>query len=230
MLAVTDVEVFYGESRALNRVSMTVGAGQVVCVMGRNGVGKTTLLKTMVGLLRPLRGRVEFAGRDVTHLPPYERARLGMAYVPQGREIFPALTVRENLVVGSRRKRPPREPLDYVLGLFPALTDMLGKRGGDLSGGQQQQLALARALIADPTLLLLDEPTEGIQPSIVEEIATALQRIKAEGRRSIVLVEQYLEFAHMLCDHFYVMEKGGVAWEGARSAFDADEVTRFLSV
>ena len=230
MLAVTDVEVFYGESRALNRVSMTVGAGQVVCVMGRNGVGKTTLLKTMVGLLRPLRGRVEFAGRDVTHLPPYERARLGMAYVPQGREIFPALTVRENLVVGSRRKRPPREPLDYVLGLFPALTDMLGKRGGDLSGGQQQQLALARALIADPTLLLLDEPTEGIQPSIVEEIAGALRRIKAEGRRAIVLVEQYLEFARVLCDRFYVMEKGAVAWEGERSVFDVEEVKRFLSV
>ena len=230
MLAVTDVEVFYGESRALNRVSMTVGAGQVVCVMGRNGVGKTTLLKTMVGLLRPLRGRVEFAGRDVTHLPPYERARLGMAYVPQGREIFPALTVRENLVVGSRRKRPPRETFDYVLGLFPALADMLGKRGGDLSGGQQQQLALARALIADPTLLLLDEPTEGIQPSIVEEIAGALRRIKAEGRRAIVLVEQYLEFARALCDRFYVMEKGAVAWEGERSGFDVEEVKRFLSV
>ncbi len=230
MLAVTDIEVFYGESRALNRVSMTIGAGQVVCVMGRNGVGKTTLLKTMVGLLRPLRGRVEFAGRDVTHLPPYERARLGMAYVPQGREIFPALTVRENLVVGCRRKRPPREAFDYVLGLFPALADMLGKRGGDLSGGQQQQLALARALIADPTLLLLDEPTEGIQPSIVEEIAGALRRIKAEGRRAIVLVEQYLEFARALCDRFYVMEKGAVAWEGERSGFDVEEVKRFLSV
>ncbi len=230
MLAVNEVEVFYGESRVLNRVNLAVGAGQVVCVMGRNGVGKTTLLKTMVGLLRPRRGHVEFAGRDVTALPPYERARLGMAYVPQGREIFPALTVRENLVVGSRRKRPPREALDYVLGLFPALAGMLGKRGGDLSGGQQQQLALARALIADPSLLLLDEPTEGIQPSIVEEIADALRRIKAEGRRAIVLVEQYLEFARALCDRFYVMEKGTIAWEGERAAFDLDEVKRFLSV
>jgi urea transport system ATP-binding protein len=230
MLAVRDVEVFYGESRALNRVNLSVADGQVVCVMGRNGVGKTTLLKTMVGLLRPLHGAVEFAGRDVTQLPPYERARLGMAYVPQGREIFPALTVRENLVVGSRRKRPPREALDYVLGLFPALGGMLGRRGGDLSGGQQQQLALARALIADPKLLLLDEPTEGIQPSIVEEIAHALRRIKAEGRRAIVLVEQYLEFARALCDRFYVMEKGAIAWEGERSTFDMDEVKRFLSV
>ncbi len=230
MLAVREVDVFYGESRALNRVTLAVADGQVVCVMGRNGVGKTTLLKTVVGLLRPTQGGVEFAGRDVTHLPPYERARLGMAYVPQGREIFPALTVRDNLVVGSRHKRPPREALDYVLGLFPALGGMLGRRGGDLSGGQQQQLALARALIADPKLLLLDEPTEGIQPSIVEEIADALRRIKAEGRRAIVLVEQYLEFARALCDRFYVMEKGAVAWKGERSDFDVEEVKRFLSV
>ena len=230
MLTVTDVEVFYGESRALNRISLTVPDGQVVCVMGRNGVGKTTLLKTMVGLLAARHGTVEFAGRDVTHLPPYERARLGMAYVPQGREIFPALTVRENLVVGSRRKRPPRETLDYVLGLFPALAGMLGRRGGDLSGGQQQQLALARALIADPRLLLLDEPTEGIQPSIVEEIASALDRIKTEGRRAIVVVEQYLEFARALCDRFYVMEKGAIAWEGEKERFDVEEVKRFLSV
>jgi urea transport system ATP-binding protein len=227
---VTDVEVFYGESRALNRISLTVPDGQVVCVMGRNGVGKTTLLKTMVGLLAARHGTVEFAGRDVTHLPPYERARLGMAYVPQGREIFPALTVRENLVVGSRRKLPPRETLDYVLGLFPALRGMLGRRGGDLSGGQQQQLALARALIADPRLLLLDEPTEGIQPSIVEEIASALDRIKTEGRRAIVVVEQYLEFARALCDRFYVMEKGAIAWEGEKERFDVEEVKRFLSV
>jgi urea transport system ATP-binding protein len=227
---VTDVEVFYGESRALDRISLAVPDGQVVCVMGRNGVGKTTLLKTMVGLLGARRGTVEFAGRDVTHLPPYERARLGMAYVPQGREIFPGLTVRENLVVGSRRKRPPGEALDYVLGLFPALGGMLSRRGGDLSGGQQQQLALARALIADPRLLLLDEPTEGIQPSIVEEIADVLERIKREGRRSILLVEQYLEFARSICDRFYVMDKGGVALAGDRATFNLEEVSAYLSV
>jgi urea transport system ATP-binding protein len=230
MLTVDAVDVFYGESRALNRVTVSVGDGQVVCVMGRNGVGKTTLLKTMIGLLAPRAGRVRFDGHDVTDLPPYERARLGMAYVPQGREIFPALSVRENLVVGSRRKRPPRELLDYVFSLFPALPRMLGKRGGDLSGGQQQQLALARALIADPRLVLLDEPTEGIQPSIVEEIAEALSRIKAEGRRSIVIVEQYLEFARALCDRFYVMEKGAIAWEADGAGFDVDHVKRFLSV
>jgi urea transport system ATP-binding protein len=230
MLAVKGLDVFYGESRVLNRLSLAVDDGQVVCVMGRNGVGKTTLLRTVMGLLPARAGHITFGGREITHLPPYRRARLGLAYVPQGREIFPSLTVRDNLILGGRRKRPAAAALDYVLGLFPALGGMMGKRGGDLSGGQQQQLAIARALVADPRLLLLDEPTEGIQPSIVEEIATALQRIKAEGRRSIVLVEQYLEFAHLLCDHFYVMEKGGVAWAGDRSAFDAEEVKRFLSV
>jgi urea transport system ATP-binding protein len=230
MLTVDAVDVFYGRSRALNRVTVSAGDGQVVCVMGRNGVGKTTLLKTMMGVLTPRAGRVHFAGRDVTELAPYERARMGMAYVPQGREIFPALTVRENLVVGSRHKRPPRTSLDYVFDLFPALPRMLGKRGGDLSGGQQQQLALARALIADPRLLLLDEPTEGIQPSIVEEIADALSRIKAEGRRTMVVVEQYLEFARALCDRFYIMEKGAIAWEAEGTGFDVEHVKRFLSV
>ncbi len=230
MLSVENLDVFYGESRALNQLSVTVGDGQVACIMGRNGVGKTTLLRTLMGLLPARQGRIAFRGRDVAGLPPYERARLGMAYVPQGREIFPALTVRDNLVLGARQKRPARQAVDYVLGLFPALGGMLARRGGDLSGGQQQQLAIARALMADPDLLLLDEPTEGIQPSIVQEIAAALLRIKREGKRSIILVEQYLEFARALCDHFYVMEKGSVAWEGEQSAFDVEQVKRFLSV
>ena len=226
----SDLDVHYGESRVLSRVHLAVGDGQVVCVMGRNGVGKTTLLKTIVGLLRPSHGSVKFQERDVTHRPPYERARLGMGYVPQGREIFPGLTVKENLMLGARRKRPTPVSLEYVLALFPALGGMLGKRGGDLSGGQQQQLAIARALIADPSLLLLDEPTEGIQPSIVDEIAEVLQRIKREGRRSILLVEQYLEFARSISDHFYVMDKGVVALEGDRQGFHLDEVSALLSV
>jgi urea transport system ATP-binding protein len=230
MLAVKGVDVAYGESRILNHLSIAVDDGQVVCVMGRNGVGKTTLLKTIMGLVPPRDGAVVFGGREITRLTPYERARLGIGYVPQGRDIFPSLSVRENLVLGARRKRVPQESVDYVLSLFPALARMLGKRGGDLSGGQQQQLAIARALIADPTLLLLDEPTEGIQPSIVQEIAAVLQRIKQEGRRSILLVEQYLEFARSICDHFYVMEKGAVALEGNRAAFHLDEVSSYLSV
>ena len=230
MLALNAVEVAYAESTVLNQLDLAVADGQVVCVMGRNGVGKTTLLKVIMGLLVPRRGTIVFDGTDITRLPPYERARLGIGYAPQGREIFPSLTVLQNLVVGARRKRPTPESMDYVLSLFPALSRMLGKRGGDLSGGQQQQLAIARALISDPTLLLLDEPTEGIQPSIVHEIAAVLERIKQEGRRSILLVEQYLEFARSICDRFYVMEKGGVVLEGDRKAFHVDEVSAFLSV
>ena len=230
MLAVNAIDVFYGESQILTRLNLAVGEGQVVCMMGRNGVGKTTLLKTIMGLLVPRQGTIVFDGRGITHLTPYARAGLGIGYVPQGREIFPSLSVRENLILGARRKRPTPESLYYVLSLFPALSQMLGKRGGDLSGGQQQQLAIARALISDPKLLLLDEPTEGIQPSIVQEIAAVLQRIKQERKRSILLVEQYLEFARSICDRFYVMEKGVVALEGDRGAFRIDEVSTFLSV
>jgi urea transport system ATP-binding protein len=230
MLAVNAIDVCYGESRILARLNLSVGQGQVVCVMGRNGAGKTTLLKTIMGLLVPRQGTIVFDGHEITHLTPYERARLGIGYGPQGREIFPSLTVWENLVLGARRRRPAPEALDYVFSLFPALAEMPGKRGGDLSGGQQQQLAIARALMPDPKLLLLDEPTEGIQPSIVQEIAAVLQRIKQEGTRSILLVEQYLEFARSICDRFYVMEKGAVALEGDRDGFRIDEVSAFLSV
>ena len=224
------LDVYYGDSRVLAHLDMSVRPGEVVCVMGRNGVGKTTLLKTIVGLLTPRRGAIEYGGAPITHLPPYARARLGIGYVPQGRDIFPMLSVRENLLVGARRKQPPPEALDYVLSLFPALEALLDRRGGDLSGGQQQQLALARVLIADPSLLLLDEPTEGIQPSIVEQIADVLERIKREGRRSILLVEQYLEFAWSIGDRFYVMDKGGVALESDRAGLRLDEVTTHLSV
>jgi urea transport system ATP-binding protein len=230
MLTVDAIDVFYGESRILSQLSLAVGEGQVVCVMGRNGVGKTTLLKTIMGLLTPRTGAVTLRGQDITKLPPYERARRGLGYVPQGREIFPMLSVRENLVLGARRKQPSATSLDYVLSLFPALEAMLGKRGGDLSGGQQQQLAIARALIADPALLLLDEPTEGIQPSIVQEIGEVLQRIKREGTRSILFVEQYLDFARAICDRFYVMEKGSMALEGDRESFNLEEVSAYLSV
>lgn len=230
MLAVSAIDVSYAESRVLTRLSLEVGDGEVVCVMGRNGVGKTTLLKAIVGLLVPQRGTILFGGQDITRLPPYERARRGMGYAPQGREIFPSLTVWENLLLGSRSKRPSREALDYVFSLFPALSQMLGKRGGDLSGGQQQQLAIARTLISDPKLLLLDEPTEGIQPSIVQEIEAVLHRIRQEGRRSILLVEQYLEFARSLSDRFYVLDRGGIVLEGRRGEFDVENVKRLLSV
>jgi urea transport system ATP-binding protein len=230
VLAVKGIDVYYGESRILSRVFLTVGGGQVVCVMGRNGVGKTTLLKAIVGLLPPRAGSIDFQGQDLGRRLPYERARLGIGYVPQGRGIFPFLSVRENLALGARRKNPAPDALEYVLSLFPVLAGLLGRRGGDLSGGQQQQLAIARALIANPSLLLLDEPTEGIQPSIVEEIAAVLQRIKQEGARSILLVEQYLEFARSICDRFYVMDKGAVALEGDQRTFDVSRVSALLSV
>jgi urea transport system ATP-binding protein len=229
MLTVNTIDVYYSESRILTHLTLAAGEGQVVCVMGRNGVGKTTLLKTVMGLLTPRQGTIVFKDRNITHLPPDARARLGIGYAPQGREIFPSLTVWENLVLGARAKQPTKDSLDYVLSLFPALSQMFGKRGGDLSGGQQQQLAIARALISDPKLLLLDEPTEGIQPSIVQEIAAVLQRIKEEGRRSILLVEQYLEFARAICDHFYVLDRGAVALEGHREAFRMDELKGYLS-
>lgn len=229
MLTVNTIDVYYGESRILTHLTLAAGEGQVVCVIGRNGVGKTTLLKTVMGLLTPRQGTIVFKDRNITHLPPDARARLGIGYAPQGREIFPSLTVWENLVLGARAKQPTKDSLDYVLSLFPALSQMFGKRGGDLSGGQQQQLAIARALISDPKLLLLDEPTEGIQPSIVQEIAAVLQRIKEEGRRSILLVEQYLEFARAICDHFYVLDRGAVALEGHREAFRMDELKGYLS-
>ena len=230
MLTVNAIDVYYGESRVLSHLSLAVEEGQVVCVMGRNGVGKTTLLKAMIGLLVPRQGTIVLDNRDITRLQPYERARLGIGYAPQGREIFPSLTVWENLVLGARIQEPTRDSQEYVLSLFPALSQMLGKRGGDLSGGQQQQLAIARALISDPKLILLDEPTEGIQPSIVQEIAAVLQRIKRERKRSILLVEQYLEFARAICDRFYVLDRGAVAFEGQSEDFRMDELKGYLSV
>jgi urea transport system ATP-binding protein len=230
MLRVNGIDVYYGESRVLTHLTLGVEEGHVVCVMGRNGVGKTTLLKAIMGLLVPQKGTIAFGDHDITSLQPYERARLGIGYAPQGREIFPSLTVWENLVLGARTQQPTRDSLEYVLSLFPALSQMLGRRGGDLSGGQQQQLAIARALISDPRLLLLDEPTEGIQPSIVQEIAAVLQRIKQEGKRSILLVEQYLDFARAICDRFYVVDRGSVALEGRREDFQVDEMKSLLSV
>ncbi len=230
MLAVKAMEVCYGESRILSQLSLRVEAGQVVCVMGRNGVGKTTLLKSIMGVLAPRQGAILFRGQDITHLAPYERARRGIGYVPQGREIFPSLTVGENLVLAARRRRTDPRAMETAWTLFPALSGLLGKLGGDLSGGQQQQLAIARALIADPSLLILDEPTEGIQPSIVEEIAAVLHRFRQNEGRSILLVEQYLEFAQAIADRFYVLDRGGVALECGRADLRQEDVRRLLSV
>jgi urea transport system ATP-binding protein len=235
MLEIRGVGAAYGESQILWDVTLDVPPGGVLCLMGRNGVGKTTLLKTVMGLLPATTGRISFDGAELgAHSRPEDRAARGIGYVPQGREIFPNLTVGENLRVGMVSKGAPRRPraedAERVFELFPKLKQLLGRKGGVLSGGEQQQLAIARVLLREPKLLLLDEPTEGIQPSIVAEIAAVLQRIRAEGRRSILLVEQYLEFARSIADRFYVMDKGAVALEGDRAAFRLDEVSALLSV
>mgnify|MGYP005810374847 CR=1 FL=1 len=230
MLTLTDVDQYYGGSHILRRVSLEVAPGQVTAILGRNGVGKTTLLKAIMGLVPVASGRVAFGGVDLTRAPPHARARAGIGYVPQGREIFPRLTVEENLLVGLRA-RSRRAPLpERPLALFPALRRMLRRRGGDLSGGQQQQLAIARALATDPSLLLLDEPTEGIQPSIIHEIERAIRVLVVEGRTAVLLVEQYYDFARALADRYVVMARGEIVRRGRGADIEADGVRGLLTV
>lgn len=209
MLKVDGLHAYYGESHILRGLDLEVRPGEIGGIIGRNGMGKTTFLKSIVGLLRPKLGKIEFLERDITASRPEARARLGVAYVPQGREIFPQLSVHENLLLGlEAHPDRPRRYDEGVFELFPVLKEMLGRKGGVLSGGQQQQLAIARALVSEPKLLLLDEPTEGIQPSIIMDIESVLWKIKQRGDVGIILVEQYLEFAWRLSDRYYVMEKG----------------------
>ena len=230
MLTIRGLNQYYGGSHILRRIDLEVPTGACTAVLGRNGVGKTTLLRCLMGEL-PLRsGTVLLEGRDVTALPAWERARRGLGYVPQGREIFPMLTVRENLALGARRKQPTPASLEYVLSLFPALEGMLGKRGGDLSGGQQQQLAIARALAPSPRLLLLDEPTEGIQPSVIKDIGRVIRGLADRGTMAIVLVEQYYDFAADLADAYVVMERGEIVARGAGAAMASDGVRTLVSV
>jgi urea transport system ATP-binding protein len=255
MLTVEKLRVAYGETLILNGVDLEVAPGQVVCLMGRNGVGKTTLLKSITGLLRPRSGRVCFAGKDLVDAPangsapsplarcrqwlrklcsrgytPDVRARMGLGYVPQGREIFPQLTVLENLQVGLlANPGRPRQVPGYVFDYFPALKSMLDRKGGFLSGGQQQQLAIARALVAEPRLLILDEPTEGIQPSIISLVGRVLRSLKEGGKVAILLVEQYLEFALKLADRYYVMEKGAIVLKGNSAEQDREAIKPYLA-
>src|SRR5215510_13737261 len=201
MLEVNAIDVHYGAAQALRAVSLKAEPGKVTCVLGRNGVGKTSLLDALAGQHPVTRGTVTLDGADITSLAPYERARRGIAYVPQGREIFPLLTVRENLETGfARLPKAKRSISNELFELFPILKSMLGRRGGDLSGGQQQQLAIARALVTKPRLLVLDEPTEGIQPSIIKDIGRAIRYLREKGNMAILLVEQYFDFARELAD------------------------------
>jgi len=231
MLKVEKLNVYYGESHILRDVDLEVRPGQVVCLMGRNGVGKTTLLKTITGLLPARSGRVTFGERDVTRVLPFRRARLGVGYAPQGREIFGQLTVWENLLIGlDGCRNGDRSIPDEIFELFPVLKQMLKRKGGDLSGGQQQQLAIGRALVSKPTLLLLDEPTEGIQPSIIQDIERAIRRLRERGTVGILLVEQYLDFAQRLADAFAVMEKGEIVKRGAIAELTPEVIKRHLAV
>jgi urea transport system ATP-binding protein len=231
MLAVEAVDLYYGASYTLRRVSLGAKRGEVTCILGRNGVGKTSLLRAIMGL-QPIRsGRISWDDRDLTSLPTHERARAGLAIVPQGREIFPRLTVLENLQTGfATLPRTLRHIPDEIFALFPVLKDMLGRRGGDLSGGQQQQLAIGRALVARPKLLILDEPTEGIQPSIIKDIGRVIEQLAARGDMAIVLVEQYFEFARELADAYAVMQRGEVVLAGRGDEMDEAEVRTYLTV
>ncbi|AWN42997.1 urea ABC transporter ATP-binding subunit UrtE [Methylobacterium durans] len=231
MLAVEDVDLHYGAAKALRGVSLKAEVGQVTCVLGRNGVGKTSLMRAIVGQQPISKGRIRLGERDISGLAPYDRARAGVAFVPQGREIFPLLTVKENLETGfAPCRRADRYVPGEIYDLFPVLKDMLHRRGGDLSGGQQQQLAIGRALVTRPRLLVLDEPTEGIQPSIIKDIGRAITFLRSKSEIAIILVEQYFEWARDLCDTYAVMDRGQVVEAGPRATMVEADVRKWLSV
>jgi urea transport system ATP-binding protein len=232
VLSVSGLNVYYGESHILRSVDLSVPSGKMICLIGRNGVGKTTLLKTIMGLLKPRSGNIHFLGQALLDKTPDQRARLGIGYVPQGREIIPRVTVKENLILGlearAMRSRTAEIP-DEIFDLFPVLKTMLSRMGGDLSGGQQQQLAIARALMGKPKLLVLDEPTEGVQPSIILDIETAVKQIIKATGISVLLVEQHLHFVRQ-ADYYYAMQKGGIVASGVTSELSNDVIQQFLAV
>ena len=234
MLNIGQLNCLYGETTILRDINLTIPAGKVMALMGRNGVGKTTLLKTIMGLLRPRTGKIIFDGQEITTWPTEKRARWGIGYVPQGRDIFPYLSVEENLLLGLEAKnnkvRRRSTVPEGIFDLFPTLKTIRKRKGGNLSGGEQQQLAIARVLVSEPKLLLFDEPTEGIQPSIVLQIENTIRFIKEQGTISILLVEQYLEFALRLADYYYIMEKGSIVSEGITNDLSKEVIVNHLTV
>jgi urea transport system ATP-binding protein len=231
MLEVEKVDLYYGAAIALRKVSISAEVGAVTCLLGRNGVGKTSMLRAIVGAHPITSGSIKWEGEEISRLPMYERARRGIAWVPQGRDVFPLLTVKENLETGfAVLPRGQRKVPDEIFDLFPILKTMLRRRGGDLSGGQQQQLSIARALVMKPRLIVLDEPTEGIQPSIIKVIGRVIALLRARGDMAILLVEQYFDFAHELAQTMVVMDRGDIVLAGRREDLDEADVRRRLSV
>ena len=233
MLAIEQISSGYGESRIVTDISMEVPDGRIVCLMGRNGVGKTTLLKTIMGLIKAKTGQITFDGTPITKLAPHKRAQIGIGYVPQGRGIFPHLSVYENLLIGfeaAPKKKVADDAVEEVYTMFPVLKTMQARVAGTLSGGQQQQLAIGRVLVRRPKLLVLDEPTEGIQPSIVQDIERLILSLRQQGKMSILLVEQFLDFALGIADYCYVMEKGVIVSKGPTSDLQQSVIKEYLSV
>lgn len=232
MLNVQDINQYYGSSHTLRGITMSVKQGECMALLGRNGVGKTTLLQCLMGVQSLASGSIHFDGQDISKLAPHARAALGMAYVPQGREIFARLTVEENILMGMATKpsQQAKRIKNEIFDLFPVLRTMLSRRGGDLSGGQQQQLAIARALVAEPKLIIFDEPTEGIQPSIIKDIGRVIRLLRDRGDIAILLCEQYFDFARELADRFVVLSRGEVVAQGDQSQMDSEDVKKHLSV
>lgn len=229
MLTVKNMSACYGESRVIRNLELHVPDNKVVCLIGRNGVGKSTTLKSIMGLVKTPEGSIELAGAEMIKMASYDRVRLGIGYVPQGRDIFPQMTVQENLELGLKASGSKENVPDYIYDLFPILPAFAKRNGGDLSGGQQQQLAIARALVLKPKILILDEPTEGIQPSVIEDIGEAVKRVNRELGITVLIVEQYLDFVLGISDYIYIMEKGDIIRQGETGSLSADEITRIMT-